>query len=60
MGSPAKPTPDQRASLERSSELALLESPRWLKPGEGGATVKFGLPRQAVSLLVFEWDRDPK
>jgi len=54
MGSPQSPTPEQKQSLERSSDLALLGSPAWLRPGGGKLTLRFTLPRQAVSLLVLE------
>jgi xylan 1,4-beta-xylosidase len=54
MGSPQRPTPEQKASLERSSHLALLGSPRWLRPGGGKLTLRFTLPRQAVSMLMLE------
>ena len=54
MGSPQAPTPEQRAELERSSELALLGSPGWVKPEGGKLVLRFRLPRQAVSLLVLD------
>ena len=54
MGSPQQPTPEQYAALERSSDLALLGSPRWLRPEGGKLTVRLNLPRQAVSLLVLD------
>ncbi len=54
MGSPQRPTPEQRASLERSSDLALLGSPEWVRPEGGKLTLRFTLPRQAVSLLVLD------
>jgi xylan 1,4-beta-xylosidase len=55
MGEPQAPTPEQYAALERASELALLESPRWLRsPGEA-VEVEVTLPRQSVSLLQFDW-----
>ena len=60
MGSPPQPTPEQYAALERASDLAPLGSPRWLRPDAGKATVRLNLPRQAISLLVFEWDRKPR
>jgi xylan 1,4-beta-xylosidase len=60
MGSPQKPTPEQYASLERASDLSLLGSPRWIRPEGGKAVVNLNLPRQAVSLLVFEWDGGTK
>lgn len=55
MGSPQAPPPQQDAALERASKLALLESPRWLRANNGALTRAFSLPRQAVSLLQFEW-----
>ena len=54
MGSPARPTPEQYGELERSSNLALLGSPEWVRPANGALTVRFALPRQAVSLVVLE------
>ena len=54
MGSPARPTPEQYGELERSSDLALLGSPEWVRPADGKLTVRFALPRQAVSLLVLD------
>lgn len=54
MGSPQTPTPEQYATLERASELTLLESPRWLRSANGLTTVEVVLPRQSVSLLQFE------
>ncbi len=54
MGAPPQPTPEQYAGLERSSHLALLTSPEWVRPERGKVTVRFALPRQAVSLLVFQ------
>jgi len=55
MGSPQQPTPDQYAKLEQSSNLALLAAPEWVRPKDGKATLRFPLPRQAVSLLVLDW-----
>ena len=54
MGSPQQPTPEQYAELERSSDLALLGSPEWVRPEGGKLTLRFTLPRQAVSLLVLD------
>ena len=54
MGSPQNPSPEQYAGLERTSNLALLGSPEWVKPGGGKLTLRFTLPRQAVSLLVLD------
>ncbi len=60
MGSPPQPTPGQYAELERSSNLALIESPRWVRPEGGQLTIRFRLPRQGVSLLIVDWERGPK
>nr|MBA3304013.1 beta-xylosidase [Acidimicrobiia bacterium] len=54
MGLPRNPTPEQRADLERSAELAPLGSPRWVRPEGGTLTLRFALPRQAVSLLILD------
>ena len=54
MGSPQQPTPEQYAELERSSELALLGSPEWVRTEGGKLTLRLNLPRQAVSLLVLD------
>jgi xylan 1,4-beta-xylosidase len=56
MGSPAKPTAAQYKQLEQASELAALkDAPSTVDVTDGRATLKFALPRQAVSLLVVEW-----
>jgi xylan 1,4-beta-xylosidase len=54
LGSPPQPTAGQYAILERASKLALLESPEWRPVSDGKLSVKFALPRQAVSLLRLE------
>ncbi len=54
MGSPQAPTPAQRVALERSSDLAPIGSPEWVKPDRGTLKLRFALPRQAVSLLVLD------
>lgn len=61
MGSPRQPDPAQRAALERASQLTLLRSPEWIRPGaEGSLATRLELPRQAVSLLVFTWNQPPR
>jgi xylan 1,4-beta-xylosidase len=60
MGSPQRPTPAQQALLERSSDLSLLGSPEWVRPEGGKLTLRFTLPRQAVSLLVLEQAHHPR
>jgi xylan 1,4-beta-xylosidase len=54
MGSPAQPTAEQYAALETAGQLAMLESPAWIRPAGGKLRLRFSLPRQAVSLLRLE------
>lgn len=56
MGSPAKPSAAQYKQLEQASELtALKDAPSTVDVTDGRATLKFTLPRQAVSMIVVEW-----
>lgn len=56
LGSPNAPTRAQYAQLETAAQLAQLEtSPSSLSAAGGVATLKFPLPRQAVSLLILNW-----
>jgi xylan 1,4-beta-xylosidase len=55
MGSPIAPNEAQYAELEAAGQLARLEGPATVRIESGQATVPVVLPRQAVSLLVFEW-----
>jgi xylan 1,4-beta-xylosidase len=55
MGSPIAPTPEQYAELQAASRLARLEAPAEVAVEGGRATLRFSLPRQAVSLIVLEW-----
>lgn len=56
MGSPAAPTPTQRKELEKAGQLARLSKPGKADIRDGAATLQFALPRQAVSLVVLEWN----
>jgi xylan 1,4-beta-xylosidase len=57
MGSPQDPTPEQYALLEQAGELTPLAPPSTVAANEDGSvTLRLDLPRQAVSLLVFEWE----
>jgi xylan 1,4-beta-xylosidase len=58
MGSPAAPSASQYAELEAAGQLSTLGPPMDVAIARGGATVRFALPRQAVSLLSFQWDAD--
>ena len=54
MGSPQTPTSTQYTQLEKAGKLTLLESASKVNIENGKTTLHFMLPRQAVSLLVFE------
>ena len=54
IGSPPQPSPEQYAQLEKAGQLTSLGAPQTVRFESGGTTVRFKLPRQAVSLLVFE------
>jgi len=56
LGSPVAPSRPQYAQLEAAAQLGLLENtPATVAVAGGAATLRFALPRQAVSLLVLEW-----
>jgi xylan 1,4-beta-xylosidase len=57
MGSPIAPDRKQYAELEQAGELATLDdAPATVPVSSGRATLDFALPRQAVSLLLLEWN----
>jgi xylan 1,4-beta-xylosidase len=56
MGSPAQPTPAQYARLEKAGHLAQMTGPKSARVKDGALTARIDLPRQAVSLLVFNWE----
>jgi xylan 1,4-beta-xylosidase len=56
MGSPAAPTREQYGQLEEAGRLTAMEAPAAIPIGGGTASLEFSLPRQAVSLLVLEWE----
>lgn len=56
LGSPVAPTRPQYIQLEAAAQLAQLENVSPVVAVESrSATLKFTLPRQAVSLLVLNW-----
>ena len=56
MGSPATPTPAQRATLQKAGQLESLGPPTREAVGANGRlVVTFTLPRQGVSLLKAVW-----
>jgi xylan 1,4-beta-xylosidase len=56
MGAPAQPTAEQYAQLEKAGKLAMLGTPQTVKPTAGALNLKERLPRQAVTLLRFDWE----
>ena len=54
MGSPQDPTETQYKNLERAGQLAMMSSPGEIVWGTNNGTIKFQLPRQAVSLIQID------
>jgi xylan 1,4-beta-xylosidase len=55
MGSPAHPTPDQLGALQRAALLTSDPDPGQQFPHDGALSLRFTLPRQAVSLISLQW-----
>jgi xylan 1,4-beta-xylosidase len=55
MGSPLKLSDEQFAQLDKAGKLAELEAPKSVTVKKGEVHLKTVLPRQAVSLLVFDY-----
>ena len=55
MGSPNNPTTSQIAELEKAGQLKMLGSPETVQAKNGQAEIKWQMPRQGVSLLLFSW-----
>lgn len=55
MGSPATPTPEQQAKLERAGKLETLGDPQDLKIAHGKLPMNFDLPRQGVEFVRISW-----
>jgi xylan 1,4-beta-xylosidase len=55
MGSPQQTSEKQYRELEAAGQLQLLTSPAWVTPENGGVTLRFDLPRQAISLVRVSW-----
>jgi xylan 1,4-beta-xylosidase len=56
MGSPIAPSREQYGELQAASQLALLGEPGSVNVAAGQLALEFTLPRQAVSLVVIEWE----
>ena len=54
MGSPAKPTREQYASLEKAGRLTEMPLPEGVTRDGDRVVLRMRLPRQAVSLVEFE------
>jgi xylan 1,4-beta-xylosidase len=54
MNSPMKPTAEQFTQLEKAGKLAELEAPKKISVSHGEVHLHTALPRQAVSLFVFD------
>lgn len=55
MGSPQQPTARQYAQLEKAGHLTEIDPGRSCRVENNGVLLQLDMPRQAVSLLVFEW-----
>jgi xylan 1,4-beta-xylosidase len=60
MGSPIAPNREQYEELRSAGRLGELGPPSTVAIAGGAASLSFRLPRQAVSLLVFDWGRGRK
>jgi xylan 1,4-beta-xylosidase len=59
MGSPQAFTQEQFAELEKAGHLAEMDKPRSVKANHGKIDLRITLPRQAVSLLIFDYAAQP-
>ena len=55
MGSPESLSAEQVEQLQGKGQLQLLESPREIMIEHGLLQLRFGLPRQGLSLVRFTW-----
>jgi xylan 1,4-beta-xylosidase len=55
MGDPSEPTSEQVVRLETVGRLATMGASQIVRVKGAAASVRLTLPRQAVSLLIFEW-----
>lgn len=59
MGSPQAFTQEQFAELEKAGHLVEMDGGKNVKADQGKVNLRIALPRQAVSLLVFEYPTQP-
>ena len=55
MGSPQQPTAQQYAQLEKAGRLTEIDGRQSCRVENNQVILELDMPRQAVSLLVFEW-----
>ena len=55
LGSPQNPTPEQYSALEKAGKLTKVGPPEEIEDLDQTITLRFRLPRQAVSLIALEW-----
>ena len=56
LGAPIAPSEKQYEQMRQAGQLALIGTPESVRFDQGKAIIKIQMPRQAVSLLVIEWD----
>lgn len=56
LGEPHNPTVQQYAELEEAGQLTMFTSPKRISAEQDKVILRFKLPRQAVSLLIIDWD----
>jgi xylan 1,4-beta-xylosidase len=55
LGSPAAPSSQQYAQLEKAGQLSQIGTVEVVRVKDAEANIELILPRQAVSLLIFQW-----
>ena len=55
MGSPQSPSATEYEQLQNQGQLQLLTSPEWVNVSDGTLHLRFGLPRQSISLVRLTW-----
>ena len=56
MGSPPRLSDKQFAELEKAGLLGMAGQPERIRVENGRANFRFNLPRQAVTLLIVDWE----
>ena len=54
MGGPQSPTAEQYKQLEKAGQLTRMDAPAMQRTPDGAIAIHFSLPRQGVSLLLFD------